>query len=104
MTFSSVVEHYRDRYLLNTNNTPISELLNIRLLATSIGRTEATIAPIRWDSTGDIISFREVTLPLEELRSLVSSTLDTATVLVFRDLLFNLDPPRDNFSQDLFDF
>ena len=47
MTFSSVVEYYRDRYLLNTNNTPISELLNIRLLATSIGRIEVTIAPIR---------------------------------------------------------
>lgn len=91
------VTKFCKQWLLNDSQSPMAELLAIRLLAFAIGKTTVNQAQIRWHQDGETLVYNDVRYSMSDLRSEIRQGIDSAHRILYEDLCLGLDgvPPYD---------
>ncbi|OLL25279.1 hypothetical protein NEOLI_004890, partial [Neolecta irregularis DAH-3] len=91
-SFQSYFQIDCEKWILNTTDGPMSELLSNRLYGMAIGRT--TVAPMTtyWDEAREVITYRCTELAMSDLRRFMAEQVFAATYTLKEKLLFDYNP------------
>ena len=78
------------RWLLNNSQSPVAELLSIRLIAFAIGKTTVNQAQIRWHQDGETLVYNDLRYSISDLRSEIRQGIKSARRILHEDLCFGL--------------
>ena len=91
LELTTLLRTFRDKYLNNSTNSALSEVLNNRAYCFRINREISTLNYISISSTSkETVSYKKITLSSNDLRTLFSSVLSSTYSILKEKLLFNI--------------
>lgn len=90
---TSILRTFKDKYLNNSTNSALSEVLNNRSYCFKVNKELSTETFVTISSTlKETVLYKGSSLSVEDFKLLFSSSLATSLSLLKEELLFNLDP------------
>lgn len=93
------------KWLVNTTEGPLAELLSLRLWAMKVSKTSIALPNTIWSIDNKTITYNGTVVSLMQLRSFIqlqfisiSKLLDEELFLLFKPVSIDLDTIRDNFN------
>ncbi|KAH0542766.1 hypothetical protein FGG08_002905 [Glutinoglossum americanum] len=110
LDFSKHLQRILQKWMLNHTETPMAELLGLRLYERKIAKNTLSKGLVDWSEDGETLTCEYISITMSEVKTLIGMQVNKAQKILFEELLFIhsenelLDVQwlglKDNLSQD----
>ncbi|KAI7349578.1 hypothetical protein KC320_g5979 [Hortaea werneckii] len=99
----NLVKAHCDRYLQQTVETPMGEILRWRLLLFKVSGASVGTHEASWDEREEVLTYEDTELRMDQIPSLLASEYQGCSQLLYDDLMLGLQSLRSMNAQSLVD-
>ena len=95
LELTSILRDFKDKYLNNSSNSALSEILNNRAYCFKVNKETSTLTYISISSTKkETVSYKKTTISVDNLRFLFKELISSSYNILVEKLLFNISKSR----------